>query len=65
MFLAGVAQAGISTEKHTVTRILPVLHGFLDFCSAFFAKTFLAVKYLALSFLGSTSEMQGEKLITA
>lgn len=34
------------------------------FCSAFFVETFLAVKYLALSFLRNTSEIQGEMLVT-
>jgi len=37
------------------TGTLLVPQGFLSFCSAFFPKIFLAVKYLALSFLGSTS----------
>lgn len=52
-------------KVHYGTRSLHVLHCFPDFCSAFFAKTFLSVKYLAASFPGSTSEMQGEVLITA
>lgn len=50
---------------HYSTGALHVLHSFLDFCSAFFPKTSLDAKYIVLSFLGNTSEVQGEILITA
>lgn len=53
------------TKAHYGTKALNVLHGFLDFCPAFFAKILWAVKYVACSFLGNTSESQGESLTAA